>query len=185
MCALRIKCHLCTRWTRSWPARRCPGSSGSAAAAATGGLPWYGWPNGSRTWMTPRPAAWSCCPGRRLRKSRTTAWTWGCAGRRSTGWPRWRRSVTAMDIAGRADIALISIPAGAELAGLVQAIAREISGGAQRALGRAEEGLNAVLHAEAAGAGFDELRAAVSEALGTSVEFRPRGPGHHAQDAGA
>jgi len=98
---------------------------------------------------------------------------------------QWRPTVTAMDIAGRADIALISIPAGAELAGLVQAIAREISGGAQRALGRAEEGLNAVLHAEAAGAGFGELRAAVSEALGTSVEFRPRGPGHHAQDVGA
>ena len=97
---------------------------------------------------------------------------------------QWRPTVTAMDIAGRADIALISIPAGAELAGLVQAIAREISGGAQRALGRAEEGLNAVLHAEASGAGLDELRAAVSQALGTSVEFRPRGPGHDAQDAG-
>ena len=67
----------------------------------------------------------------------------------------------------------------AELAGLVQAIAREIGGGAQRALGRAEEGLNAVLCAESAGAALDELRAAVSEALGTSVEFRPRGPGRH------
>ena len=98
---------------------------------------------------------------------------------------QWRPTVTAMDIAGRADIALISIPAGAELAGLVQAIAREIGGGAQRALGRAEEGLNAVLWAEAAGAGLDELRAAVSEALGTSVEFRPRGPGHDAQGGGA
>jgi sugar diacid utilization regulator len=98
---------------------------------------------------------------------------------------QWRPTVTAMDIAGRADIALVSIPAGAELAGLVQAIAREIGGGAQRALGRAEEGLNAVLYAEAAGAGLDELRAAVSEALGTSVEFRPRPPGHDAQDAGA
>ena len=75
---------------------------------------------------------------------------------------QWRPTVTAMDIAGRADIALISIPAGAELAGLVQAIAREIGGGAQRALGRAEEGLNAVLHAEASGAGLDELRAAES-----------------------
>ncbi|MGI8448237.1 MAG: hypothetical protein ACR2MP_13855, partial [Streptosporangiaceae bacterium] len=91
---------------------------------------------------------------------------------------QWRPTVTAMDIAGRADIALISIPAGAELAGLVQAVSREISGSAQRALGRAEEGLNAVLCAEAAGAGLDELRAAVSEALGTSVEFRPRGTGH-------
>jgi sugar diacid utilization regulator len=97
---------------------------------------------------------------------------------------QWRPTVTAMDIAGRADIALISIPAGAELAGLVQAIAREIGGGAQRALGRAEEGLNAVLSAEAAGVSLDELRAAVGEALGTSVEFRPRGPGRDAQGDG-
>ena len=87
---------------------------------------------------------------------------------------QWQPTVTAMDIAGRADIALISIPADAELARLVQAIAREIGGGAGRALGRAEEGLNAVLSAEAAGAGLDELRAAAGRALGTIVEFRPR-----------
>jgi sugar diacid utilization regulator len=93
---------------------------------------------------------------------------------------QWRPTVTAMDIAGRAGIALISIPAGTELAGLVQAIAREIGGGAGLALGRAEEGLNAVLSAEEAGAGLDELRAAVSQALGTPVEFRPRDPGERA-----
>ena len=86
---------------------------------------------------------------------------------------QWQPTVTAMDIAGRADIALISIPAAAELAGLVQAISREIGGGAESALGRAEEGLNAVLSAEAAGAGLDDLRASVSAALGTTVEFRP------------
>ena len=86
---------------------------------------------------------------------------------------QWQPTVTAMDIAGRADIALISIPAEAELAGLVQAISREIGGGAESALGRAEEGLNAVLAAEAAGASLDDLRAAVSRALGTPVGFRP------------
>lgn len=91
---------------------------------------------------------------------------------------QWQPTVTAMDIAGRADIALISIPAAAELAGLVQAITREIGGGAESALGRAEEGLNAVLSAEAAGAGLDDLRAAVSGALGTPVEFRPGDSGH-------
>ena len=91
---------------------------------------------------------------------------------------QWQPTVTAMDIAGRADIALISIPAGAELAGLVQAISREIGGGAESALGRAEEGLNAVLSAEAAGAGLDDLRASVSVALGTPVEFRPGDSGH-------
>ena len=101
---------------------------------------------------------------------------------------QWQPTVTAMDIAGRADIALISIPAAAELARLVQAIAREIGGGADRALGRAEEGLNAVLSAEAAGAGLDALRAAVGGALGTIVEFRPRGAdvrGADARGAGA
>ncbi len=91
---------------------------------------------------------------------------------------QWQPTVTAMDIAGRADIALISIPRAAELAGLVQAITREIGGGAESALGRAEEGLNAVLSAEAAWAGLDDLRASVSGALGTPVEFRPGDSGH-------
>src|SRR5580704_10195502 len=88
--------------------------------------------------------------------------------------PPWRPTVTARDIAARADIALISVPADLEIAGLVQAIMREIGGGAERALGRAQQGLEAVLAAEAAGGGLDELRAAVSKALGTPVEFRPR-----------
>ena len=85
----------------------------------------------------------------------------------------WRPTVTARDIAARADIALISIPAGTEAAGLVQAIIREIGGGAERALGRAEQGLAAVLAAESAGGGVEELRAAVAQALGTRVDFRP------------
>src|SRR5215470_12340203 len=85
----------------------------------------------------------------------------------------WQPTVTARDIAARADIALISIPAGTEAAGLVQAIIREIGGGADRALGRAEQGLAAVLAAESAGAGVEELRSAVAQALGTRVEFRP------------
>jgi PucR C-terminal helix-turn-helix domain/GGDEF-like domain len=97
---------------------------------------------------------------------------------------QWQPTVTAMDIAGRADIALISIPAAAELAGLVQAISREIGGGAESALGRAEEGLNAVVSAEAAGAGLDDLRASVSVALGTSIEFRPDDTGHGDQGNG-
>jgi sugar diacid utilization regulator len=88
--------------------------------------------------------------------------------------PPWRPTVTARDIAARGDLALISIPADQETAGLVQAIMREIGGGAERALGRAQQGLEAVLAAEAAGGGLDELRAAVSKALGTPVEFRPR-----------
>src|SRR5579863_3392590 len=85
----------------------------------------------------------------------------------------WQPTVTARDIAGRADIALVSIPGEVELAGLVQAVMREIGGGAERALGRAQQGLEAVLAAESSGGGVEELRAAVAEALGTPVEFRP------------
>ena len=96
----------------------------------------------------------------------------------------WQPTVTARDIAARADIALISIPAGTEAAGLVQAIIREIGGGAERALGRAEQGLAAVLSAESAGGGVEELRAAVAQALGTPVEFRPWPDGRSAVAAG-
>jgi sugar diacid utilization regulator len=91
---------------------------------------------------------------------------------------QWAPTVTAMDIAGRADIALISIPANADLATLVQALAREIGGGPDLALGRAQQGLDAVLRAEAAGASLDELREAVSQALGTPIEFWPRAMGN-------
>jgi len=86
----------------------------------------------------------------------------------------WQPAVTALDIAGRGDIALVSIPAGADLAALVQAIFGEIGGGAGRALARAQQGLEAVRHAEQAGAEPDELCRAVGRALGTPVEFRPR-----------
>ena len=85
----------------------------------------------------------------------------------------WRPTVTAGDIAGRAGIALISVPAGMDMAGLLQAIMHEIGGDAERALGRAQQGLEAVLAAESSGCGLEELRAAVSHALGTPVEFRP------------
>src|SRR5215470_9602218 len=94
-----------------------------------------------------------------------------------------------LDIAARADIALISVPAGTEAAGLVQAIIREIGGGADRALGRAGQGLAAVLAAESAGGGVEELRAAIAQALGTRVEFRPwpddRGVAAASDDAAA
>src|SRR5262249_61692155 len=53
---------------------------------------------------------------------------------------RWRPTVTVTDIAGRSDIALVSIPMNTDLTELVQAIMREIGGGAERALGRAPQG---------------------------------------------
>jgi sugar diacid utilization regulator len=89
----------------------------------------------------------------------------------------WQPAVTALDIAGRADIALVSIPADAELGVLVRTIFGEIGGGAERALGRAQAGLEAVLRAEQAGAGPEELGEVVSRALGTTAEFRPAAPG--------
>ena len=86
---------------------------------------------------------------------------------------KWQPTVTVTDIAGRADIALISIPADTELTGLIHAITREIGGGAELVLGRAEQGLDAVLSAGEAGGDLDALCASVSQALGTPVEFRP------------
>jgi sugar diacid utilization regulator len=84
----------------------------------------------------------------------------------------WEPTITARDIAARADIALLSVAHQTDLAGLVQAVVREIGGGAERALGRAQQGLEAVLRAESDGAGLDGLRSAVSQALGTAIEFR-------------
>src|SRR5262252_595008 len=55
----------------------------------------------------------------------------------------WQPTVTARDIAARADIALISIPAGTEAAGLVQAIIRELGGGAGGRVGRRRRGATA------------------------------------------
>ena len=86
---------------------------------------------------------------------------------------KWRPTVTVTDIAGRADIALISIPGDTELTGLVRAIMREIGGGAELVLGRAEQGLYAVLSAGESGSDLGALCASVSRALGTPVEFRP------------
>src|SRR5215467_1170453 len=85
---------------------------------------------------------------------------------------KWQPTVTVTDIAGRADIALISIPEDAELTGLIHAIMREIGGGAELVLGRAEQGLDAVLSAGEDGDDLDGLCASVSRALGTPVEFR-------------
>ena len=90
---------------------------------------------------------------------------------------RWRPTVTVTDIAGRADIALVSIPLDTDLTELVQALMREIGGGAERALGRAQQGLDAVLRAEQDGADLDKLCDTVSQALGTTVEFRPLAQG--------
>ena len=127
----------------------------------------------------PRPAASSCCPGSasaevtdyRLDMALRWAAIHRVAAVAAFSAEEWRPAVTAMDIAGQADIALVSVPADAELAGLVRAVMREIGGGAERALGRAEQGLEAVRRAERAGAGPEELGQAAGRALGTEVEY--------------
>src|SRR6201989_2140200 len=55
----------------------------------------------------------------------------------------WQPAVTALDIAEHADIALVSVPADADLATLVRAVYGEIGGSGARALGRADQGLEA------------------------------------------
>jgi DNA-binding PucR family transcriptional regulator len=83
----------------------------------------------------------------------------------------WRPPITALDIAERAGIALVSAPENAELTGLIRTILREIGGDAERALSRADFGLNAVLEAEAQGADLERLRLTISNALGVAVEL--------------
>jgi sugar diacid utilization regulator len=84
----------------------------------------------------------------------------------------WRPAVTALDIAGPAEIALVSIPADTDLVTLARAIFAEIGGSAGQALARAQQGLDAVQRAEAAGASPEELVQLASRALGTPVELR-------------
>lgn len=86
----------------------------------------------------------------------------------------WRPPVTALDIAERAGIALVWVPESAELTWLIQTILREIGGNAERALSRADFGLNAVLDAQLEGADLDRLRWTVSKALGIDVRLTLR-----------
>ncbi len=83
---------------------------------------------------------------------------------------RWRPPLTAIDIASRAGVALISIPASIELTWLLLAVLAEVGGGPALALGRATAGIDAVDRAERAGADLDTLRAMVAESLGSPVE---------------
>jgi sugar diacid utilization regulator len=83
----------------------------------------------------------------------------------------WQPAVTALDIAGPAEIALVSIPADADLVALARRIYAEIGGGAGQALARAQQGLEAVQRAETAGAGPEELAQIASRALGSPVTF--------------
>lgn len=82
---------------------------------------------------------------------------------------RWRPPLTAIDIASRAGVALISIPAKLELTALLLALLAEVGGGPALALARASAGLDAVDRAEQAGADLDTLCAMVGDGLGSQV----------------
>jgi sugar diacid utilization regulator len=88
----------------------------------------------------------------------------------------WRPSATAADIAARAGIALVSVPAETELTWLLLAVMREVGGSAALALSRASAALDAVIRAEDAVADLDGLRAGVGRALGVEIELRPPEP---------
>jgi sugar diacid utilization regulator len=85
---------------------------------------------------------------------------------------RWQPTATATDIAERAGIALVSVPAETELSWLVQAVMRAAGGSADLALARAEAGLAAVARAEETRADLDSLCGMVSQALGAVIERR-------------
>ena len=98
---------------------------------------------------------------------------------------RWRPPVTAVDIASRADLALVSIPASGEVTDLLLAILAEVGGGPARALARASTGLDAVDQAEHAGADLGLLCAMVGDGLGTPVVSMPAEPATSGLGAGA
>ncbi len=82
---------------------------------------------------------------------------------------RWRPPVTAVDIASRAGLAMISIPAQLELTELLLTVLAEVGGGPALALARAGAGLDAVDRAEQARADLETLCAMVGEGLGSPV----------------
>ena len=89
---------------------------------------------------------------------------------------RWRPPLTAIDIARRAGVALISIPAKLELTALLFAMLAEVGGGPALALARANAGIEAVERAEQSGADLDTLYAMVSASLGSPIERDPSDP---------
>jgi sugar diacid utilization regulator len=83
---------------------------------------------------------------------------------------RWRPPLTAVDIASRAGVALVSVPAERELTALLLAVLAEVGGGPALALARASAGIDAVDRAEQARADPDTLCAMVADSLGTPVQ---------------
>jgi sugar diacid utilization regulator len=88
----------------------------------------------------------------------------------------WTPSATAVDIAERAGIALVWVPAERDLTPLLLALCREIEGGPAQALARAALILDFVAIAEPSAAGPDPsapILAAAGTALGVPLELAP------------
>lgn len=88
----------------------------------------------------------------------------------------WQPSITALAIADRAQLTLISIPAETDLALLIKAVDRVIDGGAELALARADLALQSISAAEAAREGVSQMVAKAAASLGVSIEEREAGP---------
>jgi sugar diacid utilization regulator len=88
----------------------------------------------------------------------------------------WVPSPTSANIAGQADIALVSVPQDMELTSLLLTLSREIEGGAAQALGRAALALDFVAIAEPRATEPAPLLAAAGTALGISLAFVPDPP---------
>ena len=103
---------------RSSRARRSPACGGSAAAAATARSPQSAWPSGSPSSTTRRPAVSSCSArlasaeinGYRLDMALRWAALHRVAAVAAFSAEQWQPAVTALDITGPADIALVSHP---------------------------------------------------------------------------
>src|SRR5581483_7707948 len=82
---------------------------------------------------------------------------------------------TAATIATRADLTVLAAPAGTDLAGLLLAVGRELTGGAESALARLTGVLAALRAAEDGGQSPDRLLQAARAAFGDDLEERPPG----------
>lgn len=84
----------------------------------------------------------------------------------------WHPSLTALDLADSAKMSLISIPLPTDLTRLVRDIDLAISGGAEFALGRATQALQALATCEETSKPLAEMVAATSRGLGVSIYQR-------------
>ena len=166
---------------RSSPVRHWLACGGSAPAAGIARLRRYGWRRASPTWTGPRGdlATLSRFASSEIGDYRLDmALGWGAIHRVAAvaafSGERWQPTVTARGHSCPGGHRPASpFPRGWSLPRWSrQSCARSAAARSARLAGL-EQGLEAVLAAESAGGGLEDLRAAVSVALGTPVEFRP------------